>query len=74
MTTELLKKVSRVTLLAHRGRKLVVTLLPGDLLEIREKGRRAREVISIASVYDYAIIQRVMREKWLKQQAKKNGK
>jgi hypothetical protein len=72
MTTELKKPVSRVTLLPHRGRKLVVTLLVGDLIEIREKGRRTREVLSIAGALDYAIIQRVAREKWLKKQARKN--
>jgi hypothetical protein len=70
MTTELLKRVERVTLLPHRGRKLVIALLPGDLLEIREKGRRTREVISIAGVFDYAIITRVAHERFEKKKKK----
>jgi hypothetical protein len=71
MTTELNKPVSRVTVGEHRRRKLVITLLPGDLIEIREKGRRTREVISIAGVFDYAIILRVQHERFAKKQKKK---
>lgn len=74
MTTELKKSVSRVTIGTHRGRKLVISLLPGDVIEIREKGRRTRETLSIAGAFDYAIITRVSRDKFLKKQAKKNGK
>jgi len=72
MTTELKKKVSRVTLGTHRGRKLVVSFVPGDCVEIREKGRRTVETVSIAWLYDQAIISRVAREKFLKKQARKN--
>jgi len=75
MTTELKKKVSRVTLGTHRGRKLVVSFVPGDCVEIREKGRRTVETVSIAwlyDLYDQAIISRVAREKFLKKQARKN--
>ncbi len=70
MTTELTKQVSRVTLLPHRGRKIVVTLLPGDLIELRAKGCRTREVISIAGVFDYAIITRVAHERFEKKKKK----
>ena len=72
MTTELRKPVSRVTISEHRRSKLVITLLPGDLIEIREKGRRTREVISIGGVYDHAIILRVQHERFTKKQARKN--
>jgi hypothetical protein len=71
MTTQLKKPVSRVTIGKHRGRNLVISLLPGDLIEIREKGRRTREVISIGGVFDHSIILRVQHERFLKKQKKK---
>lgn len=73
MTTELTKTVSRVTVGTHRGRKLVVSFVPGDCIEIREKGRRTVETVSIAGIFDYAVIQRVQRERYLKKQTKKNS-
>jgi len=72
MTTELNKTVSRVTVGKHRGRKLVVSLVAGDLIEIREKGCRTREYISIAGVHDFAVKCRVERERFLKKQSRKN--
>lgn len=72
MATELNKSVTRVTVGSHRGRKLVVSLVVGDLIEIREKGRRSREYISIAGVFDFAIKCRVEHERLWKRQAKKN--
>jgi len=39
--TPLRKRVARETVdEAWQGRKLVVTLAPGDVIEVREKGRR----------------------------------
>lgn len=66
MTTKLLKPVSRVTISQHRGRNIVVTLLPGDFIELREKGRRAKEIISIGGVIDFAVKCRVAQEKFAK--------
>lgn len=71
MTTKLLKKVSRETVLEHRGRKLVISMLPGDLIEIREKGRQTREILTIGGAFDYAIITRVAHEKFAKKKNKK---
>lgn len=74
MTTELKKPVSRVTTGTHRGRQLVISLLPGDVIEIREKGRRTRETLSIGGAFDYAITTRVSRERFVKQQERKNAR
>jgi hypothetical protein len=71
MTTELIKPVSRVTIGEHRKRKLVISLLPGDVCGIREKGRRTTEYISIGGILDYAIICRVQRERFEKKKNKK---
>lgn len=73
MATTLTKAVKRVTVNEHRGRRLVITLLPGDLIEIRESGRRTHEVISIGGVLDFAVQCRVSREQFLKRQ-KKHGR
>ncbi len=40
MPTPLRKPITRETLEEFRGRPLVITLAPGDILEVREKGRR----------------------------------
>lgn len=74
MTTELKKNVSRRCLIPHRGRRLVATLAPGDLLILRHERRRQEEVVSLAAVYDFAVRSRVAREKWEKMQARKARK
>ena len=70
MTTALHKPVRRVTLLEHRGRRLVVSLLPGDLISVREQGRRKEELFTIAWAYDMAVIARVGRERFEKKRKK----
>lgn len=65
------KPVTRVTTLPHRGRCLVCTLGPGDVLYLRPKGRRAAEGIDLASCYDLAVKRRVLRERWEKAKARK---
>lgn len=52
MSTKLTKPLSRETFSSLRsgGRVLIVTLLPGDLVEIREKGRRMRYLVPIVSI------------------------
>jgi hypothetical protein len=71
MTTKLLKPISRVTVSEHRGRRIVVTMVPGDFIELRESGRRKSEIISIAGVMDFAIKCRVSREQFEKKNSKK---
>jgi len=65
------RPVRRVSLIPHRGRLLVATLGPGDVLTLRPKGRRAAEVLSLGWCYDQAVIRRVMSEKAAKKAARK---
>ena len=65
------KPVTRVTIGAHRGRQLVASLGPGDVLYLRQKGRRQVEGIDLASCYDLAIKRRVAKERFEKAAARK---
>lgn len=38
-----------------RGRKLIVELAPGDVINLRPKGTRQRVSVRIADVYRYAL-------------------
>ena len=57
--TDLRKPVSRVTdtSVRFRGqlRRLVVTLLPGDVIELRPQGCRQRYVLPLDHVYSLAV-------------------
>ena len=61
--TDLIKRVKRRTLTPHRGRRIVVTLHPGDVLSFREERTRREYLLSIAGAYDYAVILEVRRRK-----------
>ena len=65
------KPVTRVTTAAHRGRRLVCTLGPGDGLYLRPLRRRQAEGIDLGSCYDLAVKRRVARERWEKARARK---
>jgi hypothetical protein len=53
--TELVHPVTRVCRrYADRGRPLVVSLLPGDLVAVRRKGERTRYLITVWEVYKRA--------------------
>lgn len=58
MTTPLDKPVSRLSYTMRRSagklRRLVVTFLPGDVIELREQGTQHRLIISIDSTYSAA--------------------
>ena len=62
MTTALAKPITRRTVGRHRGRRLVVTLQPGDLLELRPERTRRAELVTLAAVYDLAVRMRVAGE------------
>lgn len=54
MTTSLDKPVSRLSHVTKQGRRVVVTLLPGDVIEFREKGTRHRLLLHIEAAYSVA--------------------
>ena len=53
--TDLTKRVKRRTIHPHRGRRIVVSLLPGDVLGFREERTRREYLLSIAGAYEYAV-------------------
>lgn len=54
--TELNKPVTRRTRLPHRrGRRLVVTMLPGDVIELREERTRTAFYLTIGAAFDVAV-------------------
>ena len=61
--TDLKKPVKRRTLAPHRGRRIVVSLLPGDVLSFREERTHKHFLLSIAGAFDYAVILEVERRK-----------
>ena len=71
MTTPLRKVIKRRGELPHRGRRLIVTLYPGDMIGLRPEKTRQEEVTSLAGVYDFAVKCRVAKEMWDKKQSRK---
>mgnify|MGYP000940689843 CR=1 FL=1 len=65
------KRITRRAELPHRGRRLVVTLYPGDMIGLRHERCRAEEVISLAGVYDFAVKTRVANERWKRMQERR---
>lgn len=71
MTTPLSKPVRRLTLYPHRGRLMVVSLTPGDVLTLRHARTRKEYSIPLAWCYDAAVKAHVLRERAEKKKAKK---
>lgn len=71
MATALTRPVSRVTTGVHRGRPLVVTLEPGDLITVRHARTRTGYTIPLAVVYDVAVKLKVMTDKRERAKARK---
>ena len=57
-----------------RGRKLVASFVPGDLVEIRPQGTRRAEVISLFDIYRLSLRMRANAEHLQKARAKKERK
>ena len=68
--TDLKKRVSRRTIGLHRGRRIMVSLEPGDMLGLRQERCRQTEYVSLAAIFDYAVKARVMSERAAKRKAK----
>jgi hypothetical protein len=70
MATLLTKPVSRETLAVtdHPGRKIIVTLEPGDMISFRAKGKRTTYEVPLAACYNLALIFTV--NSWYKEKMK----
>lgn len=58
--TDLLKAVRRRSMVAHRGRRIVVTIEPGDLIGFRAERTRHTFYTTLAACMDMAIRTEVM--------------
>ena len=68
--TDLRKPVKRRTVAPHRGRRIVVSLLPGDVLSFREERTRREYLLTIAGGFEYAVRLEVERRRRDKAQAR----
>jgi hypothetical protein len=71
MATLLNKDISRETLAVTdmKGRKMIVTLKAGDMLEFRPKGKRIRYEVPLAACYNMAMIYTA--NEWYKEKLEK---
>jgi hypothetical protein len=53
--TDLRRRVKRRTIGSHRGRRIVVSLHPGDVIGFREERTRREYLLSIEGAYVYAV-------------------
>jgi hypothetical protein len=78
MTTPLHKPVARKAAFTRdAGRRIVVTLTPGDVISLRAEGTRTAYDVTIGAVYSLAVKQEIARkraEKAAAKKAKKGGK
>ena len=70
--TDLTKRVKRRTNATYRGRRIVVSLIPGDVLGFREERTRREYLLSVSGAYTYAVMLEVERRK-LEKAAKRKG-
>ena len=70
--TDLTKRLARRTIGKHRGRQIVVSLHPGDVLGFREERTRKEFLISIEGAYTYAVKLEVLRRR-AEKAAKRKG-
>lgn len=69
--TDLEKVVQRRTLYAHRRRRFIVMLMPGDVIGFREERRRKVFTATLAGVFDQVVKWNVEAERIKKQQARR---
>jgi 1-acyl-sn-glycerol-3-phosphate acyltransferase len=73
--TKQIRRLSAATVRdAGKLRRLVVTLLPGDLIGIRPEGTRRTEYVSIGACHALGMRQRIQTERADKARAKKARK
>ena len=61
--TDLRKRVKRRTIASFCGRRIVVSLHPGDVIGLREERRRKEFLLSIEGAFHYAVMLEVERRK-----------
>ena len=76
--TRLERKVTRATrgeysVLYAKRRAIVTTLLPGDVIEFRELGRRGRWLLAINTAFHYAVRCKAKADRAEKRRKKKEG-
>lgn len=71
MATKLNKKVERETFTWFQRGQVMVALLPGDLIEFRQKGKRKRFVLPIDAAFSVAVKMEVAAQKKAKVEARK---
>ena len=71
--TDLRKPVRRRTLGLHRGRRIMVSLEPGDMLALRMERCRQTEYVPLAAIYDYAVKARVLAENFRRNAKRKKS-
>ena len=69
--TPLTKPVYRRTIGLHRGRRLIASLEPRDLVGVRLERHRQTEYLPVAAIYDWAVKSRVLAERAAKRKAEK---
>lgn len=75
--TDLTKRIKRRTVAPIRGRRIVVSLHPGDVIGFREERTRKEYLLSISGAYTYAVrleVQRAKDEKAAARKAKRQAK
>lgn len=68
--TDLNKPVSRRTIVPHRGRRIVVTLAPGDCIGFRHERTRRTFWTTLSACCDMAIRQAVLSDRAAKRKGK----
>ena len=63
MTTALEKPVARKTSAPHRGRQMIVTLYPGDVIGVRHLRTRKEYQLPLAWIFDMAVKAEVNRQR-----------
>lgn len=69
--TDLLKRIARRTVVPHRGRRIVVTMEPGDLIGFRPERTRRTFYTTVAACADMAMRAAVLADRAAKRKGKR---
>jgi len=69
--TPITKTVKRRTIGQHRGRRVVISLEPGDLIGFRAERTRRTFYVTAAACFDLAVRQQVLADRAAKRKGKK---